>query len=1380
VDDRWRLNRAGIINVFQYGIETLHFRGGRLLLRGVNGSGKSTAMNMLLPFLLDADVRRIDAAGEQSGVLRSWMLSGRDQPQPTGYLWLEVANGDDHLTFGCGIKASRTSDTVNHWWFVTERRPGIDLDLVPSTGGGRTPLSMEQLKGELGPSSVWPKEQRPAYRAALHGRLYGGANLDQHLRLLHIVRNPRVGDRVDVDLPNHLQDALPQLSNAAIDDAATPLEQLEEHRANVAQLASTVRTLDALVSTYRQHARWELRSRADDANRLVAAHRQAESAARKAVADNDAALTEAEAIAAAIDTWSAATETLDREIAALKQGGAYQSHIQLDDKRKLVAQLDTAAAAATSDVANAVGRVERAVTDLGGAEKATHQAERQTDVGLTQLLAVVGRARLAVSAPARPIVDIEPSDASATLAAGESGTPPAPARQLDDLDARASLRALRAAAQVRSDEVAETDGLLASVDAAANELAQAERRTVDAEHRRVAANERRDAARGEARHEADAWSASAGSWDRELADHIADAAHLSGEPSPTPIEVGRVATEHAALLAERRERIDAVRHAHAQLDATLSARLRGELARVGEADELVAELAARTLPDPPSAPWQEARSDPSLAELIDFSHELDDRQQAALEGALEASGLLAAELTDQGLVSRDGQLVVAAGAPVSRSLDSLVTVDDARDRERADRTGPPSAAIRAILGAISIDAADLLDDTTASAVVTLDGRFRVGPLRGRHVKGLAEHIGITARRAALERRRVEAAQALAAAQAVAERTRIDLDAVAAMSAAAHSLHVRLPPTDGLVAAITRLDIAEESVARAEAGVSEAIEARDAAERTHAQRFELVRRRCAELDLPHDRAALRSVAEACRDLPPRADHVGLALDALANEVRSWMAAARRWREAESARAHEDARRQRALSDFAAAQAELATLEDRLGADAREVLSAIGAAETSLSQARHELREAHKRHGPAQQRTGECKADVARARTELDRSEATCAAALSRLQAAVAVPGLLAAAHEPAAPSDESSAISGEAATDSDLDPLARMPGVPSTAAGLRTYAAALLDLVPEAPHTPADNVRNALRSRRPDLGAGWDAQDRNSNPALPLEIEVVGPLGTMPLARAALRAAAELRTSQGLLTSQQDTALRNLLQGLIADEVAEKMHAATELVDRVNARLKAVRTTHGVGVSLRWRRRDDLTPETNDVVALLATRHDLRSDPDADARLVAALSRQIDNARRAEPEATYAALIARIFDYRSWHRMAVMVHRPGGEPERLRKGTALSEGEKKMVSYQPLFAAVAASCDGLAEAAPEAPRFLLLDDAFAKVSEDNHAKLFGLLVDLDLDFIATSERLWGTHSTVPELAITEVVRDADAGVIVLEHSYWDGTTRTDAE
>jgi hypothetical protein len=110
---RWRPFRAGILNVYQYEDEILHFAGGRLLLRGVNGSGKSTAMNMLLPFLLEADTRKIDAAGEQTAVPRSWMLADTDEIQRTGYLWIEFARteqdapgGVRHHTVGCGIRAT--------------------------------------------------------------------------------------------------------------------------------------------------------------------------------------------------------------------------------------------------------------------------------------------------------------------------------------------------------------------------------------------------------------------------------------------------------------------------------------------------------------------------------------------------------------------------------------------------------------------------------------------------------------------------------------------------------------------------------------------------------------------------------------------------------------------------------------------------------------------------------------------------------------------------------------------------------------------------------------------------------------------------------------------------------------------------------------------------------------------------------------------------------------------------------------------------------------------------------------------------------------------------------------------------------------------------
>ena len=67
---------------------------------------------------------------------------------------------------------------------------------------------------------------------------------------------------------------------------------------------------------------------------------------------------------------------------------------------------------------------------------------------------------------------------------------------------------------------------------------------------------------------------------------------------------------------------------------------------------------------------------------------------------------------------------------------------------------------------------------------------------------------------------------------------------------------------------------------------------------------------------------------------------------------------------------------------------------------------------------------------------------------------------------------------------------------------------------------------------------------------------------------------------------------------------------------------------------------------------------------------------------------------------------------------------------------------------------------------------LLDDAFPKIDTRTHPLLFGLLVDLDLDFV-TSERLWGTHATVPELAIYEALRSPmERGIAQYQHR-WDG-------
>ena len=224
---RWCLARAGIVNVYQYDKEEIEFRGGRLLLRGVNGAGKSTAMNMLLPFLLTASERNITAASGHSKVLKAWMLDTRDaaQIQPVGYLWIEFARADEVLTLGCGIRANRNASYVDTWWFVTPHRlAASDANAAPGTVPvtvGDTALTRDQLRQALpgSDSRVFTDKQRGDYRSEVRRRLFGGADISEHIELLNKLRDPRIGDAIDNKLAEFLARAMPSLSEQAVSAA---------------------------------------------------------------------------------------------------------------------------------------------------------------------------------------------------------------------------------------------------------------------------------------------------------------------------------------------------------------------------------------------------------------------------------------------------------------------------------------------------------------------------------------------------------------------------------------------------------------------------------------------------------------------------------------------------------------------------------------------------------------------------------------------------------------------------------------------------------------------------------------------------------------------------------------------------------------------------------------------------------------------------------------------------------------------------------------------------------------------------------------------------------------------------------------------------------
>ncbi|MEV6184390.1 TIGR02680 family protein, partial [Streptomyces sp. NPDC052015] len=266
---RYRLHRAGIRNVWQYDEQEFAFGEGRLLLRGKNGAGKSKALEMLLPYLLDGDARALDATGTGRTTLAWLMLDGFEQTNRLGYLWLEFVRTDDeendhHLTIGAAVRASRSTKTAKPIFFTTRLRVGKDVDLAPA---GR-PLPVDQLKSLVGPENV--TDRAVEHRARVARELFGltdSARYRNLLHLLHRLRRPTIGDRIDSGgLVSVLAETLPALDDEVVEQVARSLDDLDSVRAYLGRLERTDRALRTFLADYRGYLHGTLRRRTGRAN----------------------------------------------------------------------------------------------------------------------------------------------------------------------------------------------------------------------------------------------------------------------------------------------------------------------------------------------------------------------------------------------------------------------------------------------------------------------------------------------------------------------------------------------------------------------------------------------------------------------------------------------------------------------------------------------------------------------------------------------------------------------------------------------------------------------------------------------------------------------------------------------------------------------------------------------------------------------------------------------------------------------------------------------------------------------------------------------------------------------------------------------------------
>ncbi|GLY90402.1 SbcC/MukB-like Walker B domain-containing protein [Actinoallomurus iriomotensis] len=959
---RFRPSRAGVINVWDYADEEFVFADGRLVLRGHNGSGKTKALEVLFPFVLDgvADARRLDPFSGDNRTMKSNLLY-RGQESEYGYVWMEFARAeateraewaardeppaervrsgrdqsarassgrdqapDETVTLVIGLRAHRNRDGVRSSFFVTGKRLGVDFGLL---GPDSRPLTDRQLRESLEPGASC--KTATEYRDAVDARLFGlgRERYTQLLDLLLALRRPLLAKDLDPGkVSDTLTAGLSPVDEDLVDQAARDFENLAAVQRLFDDLTAADSAVTAFMADYTTYLQVHAKAKLD---RVESGFQGATAHARgvaEALAEVERATAAHAAAVAARDAAEEERATLGARLGALKSHDAYRRQGDLDRMR-------TQIAATSAEIDKERARLDRA----GETVRALTREADEADERLRSSRQAVGRWTDALE------------DAAERAGIATDGDGPADSGEELLVDASARSTA-------RRDDVARVREHLALVGAAETERARAEEAVAEAGDKLA----RREAECAEA----DAHLAAV----REQASSaLADwASRWSGGEEPV-VEAADVEALTAALesIGEAGARSLAEVFADRTDDRRLAvASRRQELA--GRREQLAAELAEQRAlrveieAERDDAPQENdlrtadrsARPGAPLWRLVRFADDVEPSRAAGIEGALYGAGMLTAwvhpdpaqTMAAVAAAESDGYLVPVSPGPEGPTLADVLVPEE--------QDLVPAAAVAAVLGSIALTG-DLAGHS-ASAAVTDRGQFGHGVHVGARPKEAPEFIGATNRE---QRRRARLA---ACDEAIAELVARDAEAVASSERLEELLgdfkraQRELPPAKPVVGALKR--VADNAILLTVARTAET-EARKALEGASAEvdaRRRRLRQTAAERGMPATAEAVDAVAQAVEDFTAAAGH----LDAERRNAAFLVNDVAGRRDNIERLASDRAESAEALAEkektHAAAVEELAEREKALDAPLREVLARIEETEALISATDEEFR------------------------------------------------------------------------------------------------------------------------------------------------------------------------------------------------------------------------------------------------------------------------------------------------------------------------------------------------------------------------------------------------------------------------------------------
>jgi hypothetical protein len=1301
--------------VWRFGDLLMDASSGRLLMRGPNGTGKTTALEALWPYLLDLNSRLLGAGKARQTSWTSLMREGaKGVRRRVGYAWLTFAGPGEAGELSYGVRLQFSEGSSPPVKIVPFRVPGRPVTGVPLVGDGRSALSLDDFTDIISTAGGHVFADEDEYVADLAARMLRTSAAEARLLAGRIrqVRNPNLlGDLSPQQARDALRDALPGVADDVISATAEALAESAETRTAFGRDREHAEVIADFAAVWAGHASEILRAALREATDAQDGLRRRQVEAGRIEGKLGRVKTGHKEAKQRADALADSRTQLEGRIKGLEASDAYQAAGALTAlEKQLRAEQDTA-----QTKWGALASAARE-TRKGSASLESSLTELRTDICAVQER--VGNADPDV-AGLQPLVTWTRAP-RAVLTVGDLSVDAGPLVTItsDEMPIAQAVMAWRTAADAHTARAEAASLALADHEpvAGADAVAQA------AEDKAAELNERLDAGGLRLRQLTENAAAAAVKLIDEVVEWTSGNRLLATPPLDAPDDsadladradgwdAGDVEALHAAEPAQVLYAVDSFAGIASTRANTQAGRLRADARAADEraadlrreAEELWAKAAALrggkllTLPRPAWA--GDGADDDALGSALDWQSSFDEDARPALEAALAAAGLLGATLSASAATTSAWQ-VGAHGPAMPQNLTTVLT---------ADPEHPLAAIAAAVLQRVALVDSAASDVQEAALVIGRDGTFRAGVAFGAPalVPGTAtwppaQHVGARQRRAAAlaraEQHEAEATELESQAKDAAGRAQaLRLEAAQLMHAASMFPRRELLRTAEAGRAAKAIEVAELMTELGSANDEASWRRR---EHQHLREEWVERTRSRGLPAVLDELAVvettaRGTASTLRT------SAGELADRFAPRLGRLRAAATS-DDGPTGLTELLGKAQAAAARATQTHSEMDARREKAGAAPGKALEQHSAAQQKLAEVMEQL-------GPANAE-----------REGLDRDMATFTEQLrgARDKAEEALP------------------LVGQRLRD--LNQLLDVPGVVDAVfAGARPSGDRLLVDLATGLASAKSYTKKTLRDRydvaRARLARAWALGSGDPLGELDTYVFSYGEDSFTP-ARAAAHATALADRAEAALAAAEEKALRDFVVGLLPTAIRTGWVRMHDWTREVNRKMRSAAASSQLSVQVRVSLASDMSEHARTVYELACKIFEGDRTAEQDAAVSHALQALI-NAADGE---TMAGKVAAAVNIREWVDVTYEIHRPDGTTVNWTPRTGLSGGERRLVVLAPMLAAIAAGYDRLGETVL---RLAALDEVPAEVDEQGREGLARYLATLDLDLICTSY-LW---------------------------------------